>query len=1254
MNRTLQILQLNVRKQREVQQSLLNDESLRDFGVLAVTEPYVWKQADTLVTVPMGHSNWTRIMPNVHEDGRWAVRSMLWVRKDMEAEQVSVPSSDVTAVLLRLPDRAVLVASVYVPCNAAQALEGTVGLLRRMIDEIQKKEGTRADIVLAGDFNRHDQLWGGDDISPTRQGEAEPIVDLMSDHGLQSLLPRGTKTWQRRDQESTIDLILASEELAAAVLRCDIHGTEHGSDHRAIETAFDVEAPDRHPEPRRLWKNAPWSQIRDRVEDGLRKTPGGGHAQEQADRLMAVVQEAVMSLTPMAKPPPYAKRWWTRDLTQLRRMYTHWRNRARAGRRAGWVQPEWERQARSAAKEYHDAIRQQKKAHWEDFLAEDVNIWQVARYTKPGAHSAFDKIPPLKRGDGSMTQEKKEQAAQLLQTFFPPLPEVIEDEGERPQRTPVETPRLTMGEIERRLFAASSWKAAGEDGLPVGVWKQVWPAVRERVLLLFQTSLDEGSLPSQWRNARIIPLRKPDKANYTLAKAYRPISLLATLGKLLESVVADRISYMVEEYGLLPTNHFGARKKRSTEQALTLLQEHAYKAWRSKKVLSLISFDVKGAYNGVYKERLLQRLQARGIPPPLVQWIDAFCSQRTATIVVNGYTSERQSLPQAGLPQGSPLSPILFLFFNADLVQQKLSTQGGSMTFVDDYSAWVTGPTAAVNQKAIEAIVERALEWERRSGATFEGEKTVLVHFTRDPRRNDMTPILVKGEPISPTRKAKILGVIMDSELRFKEHIASAATKGLKAAMALKRLRMTSPSTARRLFGATVTPMVDYASNIWNHACGNSAMAALNRVQKVGAQAITGMFRTVATVIGEAEASIPTVAMRHKRKAAAFWVSLRTLGPTHPLARLRTGRYRRFVSPLQRIAWGFHGTPTAAMECIQPYTMAPWETRVRVQIEDGEMPIPEGVQIGISASVRNGLVGFGSTIYETIMEAPQAPVAVSRTLGSVAEQSVYTAELAAVAAALTSPAVYQRHQTITVLTSNQAVLRTIADPQQQSGQGSLRQIYRAIERLRERGNTVQGQWMPGRRKLELTECAKSAAKMSTELGRMPQEPSKQARSTVLYSMKQGIIHAKVPLPPGVGMHTQEVDAALPGQHTKSLYDALDKKEASILAQLRTGMARLNDYLHRIGVSDTEQCECGTGKETIKHFLFLCPRWGHLRTQLLQQVGARIGDLSFCLGGRSKNQALDPSPWKPAMKGVRAAVHYAIATKRLLNEQQPKY
>jgi len=204
-------------------------------------------------------------------------------------------------------------------------------------------------------------------------------------------------------------------------------------------------------------------------------------------------------------------------------------------------------------------------------------------------------------------------------------------------------------------------------------------------------------------------LRKPNKDDYTRAKAWRLISLLCTLGKILEAVIAKRISYAVETRGLLPTNHFGARKKRSAEQALILLQEQIYQAWRAKKVLSLVCFDVKGAYNGVCKERLVERLAARGIPSDLVSWIGSFCSDRTATVVVNGYSSPRIALQQAGLPQGSPLSPMLFLFFNADLVQRQIDRNGGAIAFVDDYTAWVTGESAASNRQGIQAIVQEAI-----------------------------------------------------------------------------------------------------------------------------------------------------------------------------------------------------------------------------------------------------------------------------------------------------------------------------------------------------------------------------------------------------------------------------------------------------------------------------------------------------------------------------------------------------------------
>lgn len=184
MHRTFQILQLNVQKQRLVQHSLMNDQRPIDFGVLAISEPYAWTSNNVIATVPTRHLNWTKMVPTVQREERWAFRSMLWIRKDIEAEQVSVQSSDLTAAVLRLPDRSILVASVYVePCNI-EALRDTTCKLHQLIRKTRSKIGTRVDVILAGDFNRHDQLWGGDDVLWERQGEADPIIDLMNNHAL--------------------------------------------------------------------------------------------------------------------------------------------------------------------------------------------------------------------------------------------------------------------------------------------------------------------------------------------------------------------------------------------------------------------------------------------------------------------------------------------------------------------------------------------------------------------------------------------------------------------------------------------------------------------------------------------------------------------------------------------------------------------------------------------------------------------------------------------------------------------------------------------------------------------------------------------------------------------------------------------------------------------------------------------------------------------------------------------------------------
>ncbi len=103
-------------------------------------------------------------------------------------------------------------------------------------------------------------------------------------------------------------MVLVSEELASAVVKCRTHSTEHGSDHQAIEMMFDVSAPGHTVEPRLLFKNAPWKAINERIKIALRSIPLRGNVQQQTDQLMTVVVKAIEALTPRAKPSPYVKR----------------------------------------------------------------------------------------------------------------------------------------------------------------------------------------------------------------------------------------------------------------------------------------------------------------------------------------------------------------------------------------------------------------------------------------------------------------------------------------------------------------------------------------------------------------------------------------------------------------------------------------------------------------------------------------------------------------------------------------------------------------------------------------------------------------------------------------------------------------------------------------------------------------------------------------------------------------------------------
>ena len=573
------------------------------------------------------------------------------------------------------------------------------------------------------------------------------------------------------------------------------------------------------------------------------------------------------------------------------------------------------------------------------------------------------------------------------------------------------------------------------------------------------------------------------------------------------------------------------------------------------------------------------------------------------------------------------------------------------MAFVDDYTAWVVSSSAERNTRIIQRDILPKLEkWEKESGAVFEASKTAFIHFTRynDLLRDSDMPLYFKEDRIQPSQSIKVLGVIMDQGLRFKEHLAEKAGKALKAALALKRLQGLNPSTMRQLFTATVAPVMDYASPIWYLAVSDKTLAVLHRAQRVAAQAIVGGFRTLGLDVAVLEAGIPSLRQRLHEQTLRFWISIQKLEASHIHAKLaKTKPIKRFNSPLRKAAALFKELHANRAEKIPAIGCEPWSPKAHIHILEKEAAKlataeePGTIDFYTDGSVRNGRAGVG--IWTSAWEA-------SRTTRRAEETNVHLTELEAIWMAIKGiPQGNNRSVKIRVFSDSQSALRSIQSAKINDSIGLVMKIREKIAKA-----TFSLHWVPGHEGIRGNERANELAQKATEVTSSMPDPTDKVPISAIYARAKAMEfkpESQEFYGATTGKHLQKIDKALPGKHTIKLYNALNRTAAAILVQLRTNISRLNTYLSKINAADTDKCECGM-TETVSHFLFLCPRWRNERQEMRSAHGSRYCDLSYALGGYSiheengKKVDGEKDRWQPDVNAVKATIEFAKATGRL--------
>lgn len=351
---------------------------------------------------------------------------------------------------------------------------------------------------------------------------------------------------------------------------------------------------------------------------------------------------------------------------------------------------------------------------------------------------------------------------------------------------------------------------------------------------------------------------------------------------------------------------------------------------------------------------------------------------------------------------------------------------------------------------------------------------------------------------------------------------------------------------------------------------------------KIGAVAITGMFKSAALAAAMVEAGLELPHNRLHEQVRRDWLRLKYKPQHHVSWHLidRLDQTSRFRSPLETTAAKYGLINQQEIDPIPAFVKPPWQPGPEplIQNEDDAKRTAEvrandynAINFYTDGSMRYGLAGVG------IYTPPPFGLQVSATLDRGPHADPTQVELEAIRLAVRAivedPVYGLRYGSITyhVMTDSERALRHLQRPGRHKNE-ILRQIHSLLETARQQQLKIQFSWVPDHSGILGNEMAHILAHSATELGRIPVDKKttlKKGRKPNRNHEEQKRAHF---LSLKVATHLRNLDAVLPGRHVRKLYDRLKQADAAILAQLRGGYCRLNGYLFKIGQTDSERCD----------------------------------------------------------------------------------
>jgi hypothetical protein len=294
------------------------------------------------------------------------------------------------------------------------------------------------------------------------------------------------------------------------------------------------------------------------------------------------------------------------------------------------------------------------------------------------------------------------------------------------------------------------------------------------LLVCFVNSVLRKGLPSVYKHAIITPLLKSNSLDSNDVKNYRPVSNFPTLVKIIEKVVAAKLTHHLEANGLIDPYQSAYRQHFSCETAIISILNDIYVATDRKEISIAVLLDMSAAFDTIDHNALITKLESMGVVDEALEWMVMYLNGRTHSTQIDDITSSPVPLSM-GVPQGSVLGPLLFTLYIRELGEVIKDTGVRYNIYADDVQLLVHCKLSELSSALVRIgeCLKKIQLWTSNNFLQLNPAKTEFIIFgSKDQlKKIDTKVLIVNNECFQPKSVVRNLGVFLDSQLKFSKHI---------------------------------------------------------------------------------------------------------------------------------------------------------------------------------------------------------------------------------------------------------------------------------------------------------------------------------------------------------------------------------------------------------------------------------------------------------------------------------------------------